>query len=632
VAVQATGQRHVRSTRGVLVCVDERPGPCPACGGVMRVQKTLRRHGVTLEHGSFVARETAHVCAAGCRRDGAAVTHRAATLAVRLPPKGIVGYDVIVFVGLARFVEHRQREEIRAALEAQHGIVLSTGEISTLGRRFLGYLELLHEARAAALRAALEQDGGWPLHVDATGEDGRGTLLVAFAGWRRWVLGAWKVPTERAEVILPRLRAVTERFGAPCAIMRDLGRAVKDAANALVTALARDIPVLACHRHFLGDIGGDLLEAAHDQLRALFRRFKVKPGLRALARDLGRTLGPDIAQARKGLREWQTQVDPGHVLPDGPTGLATVRAMAQWVLDYHADGTDQGFPFDLPYLDLYQRCHTASRATDAFLRRPIRDARVSKPLGRLRRLLHPIDSQVPFEQVAATLRARAALFTELRDALRLRPTPGGRHVPALSVPTPEQAVVELRDIEAALTALTASLRERRPERGPAQDQRQAIDTILAHLHRHGSTLFGHVIRLPHSVGGGIRLVDRTNNSLEGLFDDLKHGERRRSGRKILTQDLEALPPAAALALNLRSSDYVAIVCGTLDQLPQAFAQLDAAIRRRSALVARDAARPANATDCDVVSASLPRADRVLIRTEHMGRRIRAAAKSRAPRH
>lgn len=629
-ALQATGQRHVRSTRGVLVCVDERPGPCPVCGGVMRVQKTLRRHGVTLEHGPFVARETAHVCAAGCRRDGASVTHRAATLTARLPPKGIVGYDVIVFVGLARFVEHRQREEIRAALEAQHGIVLSAGEVSTLGRRFLGYLELLHEARAEALRAALAQDGGWPLHVDATGEDGRGTLLVAFAGWRHWVLGAWKVPTERAEVILPRLRAVTERFGAPCAIMRDLGRAVKDACHDLVAGLAHDIPVLACHLHFLRDIGGDLLDAAHDQLRRLFRRFKVKPGLRALARDLGRTLGPDIAQARQGLSAWQTQIDQDHVLPDGPTGLATVRAMAQWVLDYHADGHDQGFPFDLPYLDLYQRCHTAGRAADAFLRRPIRDARVSKTLGRLRRLLHPIDSQVPFEKVAATLRARAALFTELRDALRLRPKPAARTVPPPSGPTPEQAAVELRDIEAAVQALTASLRERRPERGPAQDQRQAIDAILAHLHRHGPSLFGHVIRLPPSVGGGIRLVDRTNNSLEGLFADIKHGERRRSGRKILTQDLEQLPPAAALATNLRSSDYVAIVCGTLDQLPQAFAQLDAAIRRRSALVARAAARTADANDGDVVSASLPIADRVLIRTEHMDRRIRAAARSRAP--
>ncbi len=244
-ASQATWQRHLRSTRGLRVFVDEQPGPCSVRGGILRVQKTLLRHGVTLEHGPFVAKETVHVCAAGCRKDGAKVTRRARALAARIPPKAVVGYDV-VFVGLQPFVEHRQREQIRGALETQHGIVLSTGEISHLCRRFLAYLDALHDARAGTLRAALAADGGWPLHIDATGEDGRGTLLVAFAGWRRWVLGAWKIPTERAETILPKLTAVVDKFGAPCAIMRDLGRAMKEAADDLVAARGQPLPVLAC--------------------------------------------------------------------------------------------------------------------------------------------------------------------------------------------------------------------------------------------------------------------------------------------------------------------------------------------------------------------------------------------------
>ena len=58
----------------------------------------------------------------------------------------------------------------------RHGIALSSGEISVLSARFLAYLERLHHASAPALRAALASDGGWPLHIDATGEDGRGTL------------------------------------------------------------------------------------------------------------------------------------------------------------------------------------------------------------------------------------------------------------------------------------------------------------------------------------------------------------------------------------------------------------------------------------------------------------------------
>lgn len=595
----------------------------------MLVQKTIQRHCTTLEHGPFQVRETVYVCAAGCTKDGGKSTCRAHALQTRIPPKGVVGYDVIAFVGRKRFVENRQREEIRNALQIEHGITLSDAEISQLARRFLGYFEMLHYARAEQLRDALAKDGGWPLHIDATGEDGRGTLLVAYAGWRRWVLGAWKIPTERSETILPKLRAALDQFGAPCAIMRDLGRAMKDAADSLVSGLDRPVPILACHLHLLRDVGKDLLTVAHDCLRELFRRFRVTMGLRALARDLGRVLGKQIAEARKGLLDWQ-RGDHEYVLPDGNTGLATVRAVAQWVLDYHTDGQDQGFPFDLPYLDLHDRCQTACRAVDAFLRHPVTNAKVNKNLRRLRRILAPVDAQIPFKKVAATLRARAALFTELRDALQLRIKPSGKCAPP-SILTPEQAAAELCDIRTAVEHLAASLAGRRPERGPAQDQRQAIDIILTHLEDHGRFLWGHAISLPAELGGGIRLVERTNNAQEGLFHHFKRGERRRSGRKVLSHDMEQLPPAALLALNLKHPDYVAILCGSLDKLPQAFAEFDAGNRRRSSLVVRAKARVADGADCDIASASLPADDRNLIRAEHMDRRIHAAARSRAPR-
>jgi hypothetical protein len=617
----------VRTAGGMLVFVDAEPEPCSVCGGAMHVQKTRRRHGITLEHGRFIAHETVYVCAARCRRDdGTLATRRASALAERLPPKGTVGYDLIVFVGLARFVEHRQREEIRAAL-AERGIVLSTGEISHLGRRFLAYLAALHEARSDALRAALEKDGGWPLHVDATGEDGRGTLLVVYTGWRRWVLGSWRVPTERSDALLPRLRDVVGRFGAPCAIMRDLGRAVTEACDKLVAELKRNIPVLACHFHFLRDVGRDLLRASHDELRALLRRFKVKAKLRALTRAIGRALGTDIADARRSLNDWQSHREEGHVLPEGQTGLAAVRAMAQWVLDYRADGEDLGFPFDVPNLDLYERCLTVCRASDAFLRRPPSDRRVQRALKRLRGIVHPVESEVPFEKTARRLRNRRALFSELRAALRLRPKAesGSKEATAAPVLTIEQAAAELRDIEAAVLGLSVSLQERRPQRGPAHDQREAIDVVITHLQRHGDRLFGHAISIPENAGGGVRLVDRTNNSLEGFFREMKHGERRRSGRKILAQDFEQLPPTAALAQNLRCGDYVTILCGSLDELSSAFARLDASSSRRSSVVPDLAP-----TDDDVVSASLPTADREIVRTEEMDLRIRAAAKSRAP--
>ena len=99
---------------------------------------------------------------------------------------------------------------------------------------------------AGSFRQALESDGGFPLHIDATGEDGRGTMVTAFAGWRGWVLHAWKASTERAEFILPGIQRVAASFGPPCAIMRDLGRAMTEAADEFVRSLKKPIPVLAC--------------------------------------------------------------------------------------------------------------------------------------------------------------------------------------------------------------------------------------------------------------------------------------------------------------------------------------------------------------------------------------------------
>ena len=616
------------STQGVVVRVEMGVPPCPSCFGPTLIQKSVPRNVVTLEHGSFIACETIRVCAARCRNpSGALVTLRSESYSRRAPPGSIFGYDVEVFVGLERFVHHRQREEIIADL-VKKGVTPSTGEVSTLALRFLKHLAELHAIRQPALREAIERDGGYPLHFDATGEDGRGTLLVAYNGWREWVLGAWKLPTERADQITPCLLEVAERFGLPCAIMRDLGRAARHAAKAFVRKLKLKIPILGCHLHFLSDIGKDLLKAAHDQLRGRFREDKLRPGLRALVRDLGRKLGTDLPAFREEVLDWAADDVPGHVLPDGRAGLATVRAIAQWVLDSARDGNHLGFPFERPYLDLYERTRKARRAVDAFLRKPPAGKATCRSLKRLARLLGPVDTATGISEAAKIVSARAELFDELRAVLRLPPeAPSGEDKPDISI---QDAVAELKDIRKALHTFKRSLHSRRPSRGPAENSREAIDLVLKHLKEHGKSLWGHVISLPKRLGGGVRLVARTNNLLESLFHRMKHGERRRSGRKVLTDDFEHLPAEAALACNLTKPDYIEILCASLEKLPNAFADLDIA-KRSQTLGSSPSARLAAEEDLQADFASLPRNDRRIVRAEILRQRIEAAARSRAPR-
>ena len=115
------------------------------------------------------------------------------------------------------------------------------------------------------------------------------------------------------------------------------------------------------------------------------------------------------------------------------------------------------------------------------------------------------------------------------------------------------------------------------------------------------------------------------------FKKIKHLERRRSGRKNLTQDLEHFPAAAALVHNLKDAEYVSIVCGSLNNLAKAFAQLDQEEQSR-----RQKGLPSTQTDnlqrvLQISTSSLSTADRRIVRTDEMNRKIKNAAKSRAPR-
>jgi hypothetical protein len=233
--------------------------------------------------------------------------------------------------------------------------------------------------------------------------------------------------------------------------------------------------------------------------------------------------------------------------------------------------------------------------------------------------------------VVRDLRVRAHLFVDLLTTLRLFPRKYGRNQPRLAKSlTPQQEAAQLRDIRVALKNFVVSLRKRRPQRGPAQDLRQAIDVILQHLKKHGKSLWGHEIRLTAKTGGGTRLVDRTNNSSENFFHVMKRGERRRSGRKNLAQDFEHLPPESALVQNFKRADYVEIVCGSLEGLPRAVADMDVAERRQSTSRPKTIQpTPPNSTPM-IETGSMPAPDRRLIRPEEFRCRIDEIIRSKPP--
>lgn len=545
---------------GQLPCIDfvAEAQQCPVCGDDLHVQKSKRRRVSTLAAGVFEAREIRKQCRSD-RSHPVMVSERL----TRLAPAGQgYGYDLIVQVGLARYLRNLQREEIRAELLREQGIVISDGTVSHLCDHFLTALEALHLKRTPVLCAAME--GGYPLHIDATSESGKGGLFICMDGWHGWVLHAAKIRSENEQELRPCVEQTVSRFGDPIAVVRDLSSAE---AGAVADLRGRGILDLVCHYHFLGAIGKKLFDDHYTVLRNLLRQSKVRPQLRELLRELRHHHSGDLY--------------------DGTLGRGALRenllALMVWLLEDEGH-KDLPYPFSLPHLAFYQRCQVVKQRAEQWL--PLPRSRVERRvLKQLNTLLAGFDALPRLNWVVPRLEINQQRFDELRDILRLTdaelPRGDVRCLPAREFPELEAA--RLREIEQALDEYRKRI-EKRAEQN--QSALSAEPIILNYLDRYKDHLFGHPARYD-ADGAIISLVERTNNIAEHFFGADKQRLRRRLGRANLGRDLEDQPAQAALTANLRHTDYVQILCGSLANLPAAFAELDRQEVEQSTPLVRD---------------------------------------------
>ena len=520
---------------------------CPVCEGALNVYKSRSRQVITLAAGPFRAIETLKHCG----EDSTHPVLSSHVLARQVLPRQRYGYDLIVHVGCARYLENKQREEIQAELSRTRGIELSTGSLSYLCDRFLIHLEALHLARVPQLRAAL---GDYPLHIDATCEHGKGGLFVCMDGWRGWVLVAGRIASEHEDHLRPLVEKTSRLFGNPIATVRDMG---KGGANAVAPLREKGVIDLICHYHFLAAVGKKLFEQPYALLRKLLKSSKVRTDLRALLRDLRGYSATTPQEGRFGKGVVHEQL----------------LALVLWILE--GDGTkDLLYPFALVHLAFFQRCRQALQRAQCWVQGP-RTLPERRALDHLATLVRRFDQDHRFTTAVTRLEAGWQAFCELRDVLQLSNTElpradGRAHQRELA---PLEAR-RLREIEAALRDYRAELAERivsTHNEGALSTSPSAV--IMKYLDRYGTHLFGHPTRRDEE-GAIVAIVERTNNVPEHFFGEEKQHLRRRLGRAHLGRDLEDQPAQAALAANLRHPDYVRVLCGSLDHLPMAFAELD----------------------------------------------------------
>jgi len=598
---------------------------CPQCQIEMKVRNVRLRRLITIQHGVVFSRITTLICKKGCKKaDGRPEIRRPEELDYLVSPGANIGYDVEVFCGIKRYLEGLQRKEIKKQLEDEHGIYISSRKISVLANQFVEHFKKLHDRCSPAFSNVLKSDGGTPWHIDATGEDGSGTVLIVYAGWRGWVLGTRKITTECKEQIKPLLHETAHQFGDPCAVVRDYGKGMTPAVEEFVQERKVEIIILGCHTHFIKFVGKDLLTPEYNELRQLIRKHNIRANLRRIVRAWSKDLGEEISKLKTKIEIWISP-DQTQLLPKGKMGLAIVRAMAQSALDYLENNKNQRFPFVMPYFEFYQRCKTLLQACKFYMNHSQTDKSIFKALKRLVCVLSSVISDSSFVRIEQTLSYQFKLFTELRTALRLNSDKATKKIMP-GAQEPQTVARELNDIKKALRKYQVSLLRQLPRRESAKEKQQAINKILKHIKEHEKNLWGHVIQMTKSAGGGVKIVCRTNNCIENFNGRLKQEERKRSGRKVLTKDFEDLPEGVPLIKNLKKSDYVEILCGSLENLPAAIAKLDHDERVKKTLKRTQSVKIESST-----TVSLSKDDRQFIRKINIAQLIQNAAAQSDPK-
>jgi hypothetical protein len=530
---------------------------CADCHTPLNLLKTRTRKVVTLHLGAFSARESLAFCKT-CGK-----THGAEELQRLVPPSSNFGYDVVVYVGKALFLQHRNGQEIVSELAAKN-VRMSQSEVYVLGRKFIALLALAHRQSAGRIKEAMSLKGGYMLHLDGTFE-GRGPLLMTgMDSMTEIVLGNIKLPSEKAEEIIPFLENIKKLFGAPIALVHDMGKGILNA----VKTVFEGIPDFICHYHFLRDLGNGFLEEEYDIIRKRLRKHGITGKLHYRAKTLKKTIDEDpelIASLRTGLEQGKLARASLGQLP-----ALTAYSLIQWALEGKNQGNGYGFPFDRPHLDFAHRLLILAEELEQLGGIELRgDWRDNKPYYRTLRDLKNIANDKTLKRAVQEITRKIEVFDQLRHAMRIAPIDGKQ---GLNDDAMDDAI---QSIEKRVRRFHKELRAD-PNYPKSKDRQR----LVAQTDKYWEKLFADPIEVDTPQGKVPIQPQRTNNIMERFFRDLKRGERRKTGNGRMSRTLRTMLADTPLVKNLENPQYMEILLDGNESLEARFAQSDAAQLRK----------------------------------------------------
>lgn len=517
------------------VASEQSVGAGTAAGSVF---KTSRRTVVSLRLGTFQAREIV-------RRQDDERSRRSAQLADLVPAGARYGFDLVAHVGIESLLRGQSLDEIRRDL-AERPVPIDV-PISTLWdqqRKFLFYLGHLHHHATGLIRNYLADRGDTTWLLDGTVECGAPVFLGIEDAASGMILAGRKVASENTDDIASCLREGSERYGQPTRVLHDLSGAMSGACDVALPGVAHFV----CHYHLCRDVGEDLYESPQSDLMKRLRSMKVLARLHEQRKGQTQSLRAAItSEARLVL----TELLAGRAVPapfHATLGREVLLALHHWILDYRADGSRRGFPFDPYTLYLHRRLVRAGAAVDRLMARAAFAHQAPAALVNFQNLLREYRADAQIVAASGLYERAFALFDRLRGVLRLTPQHMNHQRLPHDLPSSEQ-----QGLKTALDQLRDELKKQSQDQGHAD--RGLAKIVLTHLDKYWAHLVPDEANPP---GGSWK---RTTNQLERHWGEMKRIRRRTHGRGKLVRDFLSLPEEYLLVPNLENPVYVELVLG-----------------------------------------------------------------------
>jgi len=510
------------------------------------VKKTRKRSLALFSVGTITARETLYTCSVCGHTAGSE------ELAALAPPRHTFGYDVMVYVGMSLFLQSRNEREIRERL-ADRAITISASEVALLAKKFICYLAIAHRESSSLIKSHMEGNGGYILHLDATCEADSPHLFVGLDEISSLVLDSVKLPAERKESIIPFLEHIETVYGAPAAVVHDMGSGILHA----VAKVFPHIPDFICHFHFLRDIGNDLFKSENATIRSRLRYYGIQKKLRNILARCTRK----IVKHPENLTElssllFENQGNPQQISPE-----LLLYTVILWALEGKSQGDGYGFPFDRPYMSFYDRLRILQR-TVVRLKLHQKSKYGAVVLGDLR----PLRYDLRLKTAVKRMKEKMIVFDQLRKAMRIA-EPAGK----LGLNDPGSG--SMKHIETRVRKFYQGICEL------DEKQERIYRNMRKQIERYWKKLFADPISVSTPSGSFILYPQRTNNILEQFFRSIKQSHCRRSGYAAMNKTLKAMLSGLPLVKNLEHAEYRKIILNGSSSLEERFAQIDSSVVR-----------------------------------------------------